>query len=613
MKLKSIKAHGFKSFADKIDIEIKSNITAIVGPNGSGKSNIVDAVRWVLGSQSVKSLRGSSSMSDCIFKGSKTRDALKRAEVSLVFDNSNHELHSDLSEIEVKRVVYHTGDNEYFLNNAKVRLKDITDLFLDTGAGLDSFNIIGQGSIESVINSKPEERRIIFEEASGVLKYKKRKEESLRKLEKTKDNLEKVGLIINELETTVLPLKEQCAIAKKYLELKNQLEELEISFIATDIKNKNAEYQALKNEVDLLETQVFELKSRTDSNHSEVELLRLNMLKTEEEITKKNNELLETTEALAKKNSEKEITIERQQYSIDKDKINENLLKLKEEELKLQKKVELLELEATKLADEKQKQEKEGRDKEETISLTRVKINSLRNQKNTTSGDLWAIQNQIDILETNIANDVKIPSSVKNILNNPRLEGIDGTISKLIEVKQQYLDAIDVSLGASSNFIVVENELAAKKAIQYLKENHLGRATFFPKNIIKSKKLDRETKELLTGEKGFVGIASELVTFEEQYQNIIENQLGNIIVVDNIDTMNQLGKNLNYKYRIVTLAGEILHTGGSMTGGSSKKNNSNLNDKLELEKKRSQLADLTSHLERITKEEEQFDIELHKC
>lgn len=610
MKLKSIKAHGFKSFADKIDIEIKSNITAIVGPNGSGKSNIVDAVRWVLGSQSVKSLRGSSSMSDCIFKGSKTRDALKRAEVSLVFDNSNHELHSDLSEIEVKRVVYHTGDNEYFLNNAKVRLKDITDLFLDTGVGLDSFNIIGQGSIESVINSKPEERRIIFEEASGVLKYKKRKEESLRKLEKTKDNLEKVGLIINELETTVLPLKEQSAIAKKYLELKNQLEELEISFIATDIKNKNAEYQALKNEVDLLETQVFELKSRTDSNHSEVELLRLNMLKTEEEITKKNNELLETTEALAKKNSEKEITIERQQYSIDKDKINENLLKLKEEELKLQKKVELLELEATKLADEKQKQEKEGRDKEETISLTRVKINSLRNQKNTTSGDLWAIQNQIDILETNIANDVKIPSSVKNILNNPRLEGIDGTISKLIEVKQQYLDAIDVSLGASSNFIVVENELAAKKAIQYLKENHLGRATFFPKNIIKSKKLERETKELLTGEKGFVGIASELVTFEEQYQNIIENQLGNIIVVDNIDTMNQLGKNLNYKYRIVTLAGEILHTGGSMTGGSSKKNNSNLNDKLELEKKRSQLADLTSHLERITKEEEQLDIEL---
>ena len=170
MKLRSIKAHGFKSFADKINIEIKSNITAIVGPNGSGKSNIVDAVRWVLGSQSVKSLRGSSAMTDCIFKGSKTREALKRAEVSLVFDNTDHELNSDLSEVEVKRVVYHTGENEYFLNNAKVRLKDITDLFLDTGIGLDSFNIISQGSIESIINSKPEERRTIFEEASGFLK-----------------------------------------------------------------------------------------------------------------------------------------------------------------------------------------------------------------------------------------------------------------------------------------------------------------------------------------------------------------------------------------------------------------------------------------------------------
>ena len=192
MKLKSIKAHGFKSFADKIDIDIKSNITAIVGPNGSGKSNIVDAVRWVLGEQSAKSLRGTSAMTDCIFAGSKSREPLKRAEVALTFDNADHYLNCDLSEIEIKRVVYHTGENEYFLNNAKVRLKDITNLFLDTGAGLDSFNIISQGSIEAVVNSKPEERRIIFEEASGVLKYKKRKGESLRKLEKTKDILEKV-------------------------------------------------------------------------------------------------------------------------------------------------------------------------------------------------------------------------------------------------------------------------------------------------------------------------------------------------------------------------------------------------------------------------------------
>lgn len=610
MKLKSIKAYGFKSFADKIDIEIKSNITAIVGPNGSGKSNIVDAVRWVLGSQSVKSLRGSSAMTDCIFKGSKTRDALKRAEVSLNFDNTDHELNSDLNEIEVKRVVYHTGENEYFLNNAKVRLKDITDLFLDTGAGLDSFNIIGQGSIETVVNSKPEERRVIFEEAAGVLKYKKRKEESLKKLEKTKDNLEKVGLIVSELENTVLPLKEQSEIAQKYLDLKSRLEELEISFIATDIKNKNEEYQELKNEVETLETKVLELKSKSDSGFSVMETLRLELLKTEEEITKKNNDLLDTTEELAKKNSEKDITLERQKYSVDKEKVNENILHLKEEELELQKQKELQELDVEKLQSNVQEMTKQLSKIEETVSLTRIKTNNVKNKKNTTTSEIYGIRNQIDILENNIANDVKIPTSVRNVLNNPRLEGIDGTIGKLIEVKGQYIDAIDISLGASSNFIVVEDESVAKKAIEYLKDNHLGRATFFPRNIIKSRILDQSVIQSLEREKGYIGIASELISFDEKYRNIIENQLGNIIVVDNMDSMNALGKKLNYKYRIVTLAGEILHTGGSMTGGSMKKANSSLNDKLELEKKQNQLKDLNAHLEKLDQEEETLEKEL---
>lgn len=610
MKLKSIKAYGFKSFADKIDIEIKSNITAIVGPNGSGKSNIVDAVKWVLGSQSVKSLRGSSAMTDCIFKGSKTRDALKRAEVSLNFDNSDHELNSDLNEIEVKRVVYHTGENEYFLNNTKVRLKDITDLFLDTGAGLDSFNIIGQGNIETVINSKPEDRRVIFEEAAGVLKYKKRKEESLKKLEKTKDNLEKVGLIVSELENTVLPLKEQSKLAKKYLDLKSRLEELEISFIATDIKNKNEEYQILKNEVESLENKVLELKSRSDSNNSKVEALRLDLLKTEEEITNKNNELLATTEELAKKNSEKDITIERQKYSVDQEKVNENILKLKEEELNLQKQKELQELDVQELRNQLQERKNKYLQIEEKVSLTRIKVNNIHNQKNTTTSEIYNLKNQIDILENNIANDVKIPSSVRNILNNPRLEGVDGIIGKLIEVKGQYMDAIDISLGASSNFIVVESENVAKKAIEYLKENHLGRATFFPRNIIKSRKLEAAIIQTLKREKGYIGIASELISFDEKYRNIIENQLGNIIVVDNMDSMNILGKKMNYKYRIVTLAGEILHTGGSMAGGSMKRTNNSLSDKLELEKKQSNLKDLNIHYEKLTKEMEKQDQEL---
>lgn len=605
MKLKSIKAHGFKSFADKIDIDIKSNITAIVGPNGSGKSNIVDAVRWVLGEQSAKSLRGTSAMTDCIFAGSKSREPLKRAEVALTFDNADHYLNCDLSEIEIKRVVYHTGENEYFLNNAKVRLKDITNLFLDTGAGLDSFNIISQGSIEAVVNSKPEERRIIFEEASGVLKYKKRKGESLRKLEKTKDNLEKVGLIINELEATVLPLKEQSQIAKRYLELKEQLEELEISFIATDIKSKNEEYQRLKMEVSELEKEIINLSSNSSKSNNELEALRLENLKLEEEITLKNNTLLQITEDIASKNSEKDITMERQKYSVSKEKVNENLLKLKEEELEMANKQEILEHDIKELEEKRNNIQKQLQEKEGELSLKRIKATNISNSKNNMNRDLWEIKNQIDILESNIANDVKIPHSVKNVLNNPRLEGIHGTISKLIDIEEKYMEAIDVSLGASANFIVVENELVAKNAIKYLKENHLGRATFFPRNIIKSRFIDNQTLTQISKEPGFIDIASNLVKFDEKYQNIIENQLGNILVVDSIDTMNSIGKKISYKYRIVTISGEILHTGGSVTGGSNKKNINTLNDKLELEKKKNQKTMLESEIEQ-RKEEEIF-------
>lgn len=610
MKLRSIKAYGFKSFADKIDIDIKSNITAIVGPNGSGKSNIVDAVRWVLGEQSVKSLRGSGAMTDCIFAGSKTREPLKRAEVSLTFDNSDHYLNSDLNEIEIKRVVYHTGENEYFLNNVKVRLKDITDLFLDSGAGIDSFNIISQGSIESVVNSKPEERRVIFEEAAGVLKYKKRKNESLRKLEKTKDNLEKVGLIISELETTVLPLKEQSEIAKKYLKLKKELEELEISFLATDIKKHNEEYQVLKQEVETLEKEVLALESKTSENTSGLESLRLENLKIEEEIAKKNGELLKITEDIAAQNSEKEITLERQKYSIDKERVEEGIIKLKEEELKLEKDEELLNLDIQNLINNREKKVENLRDIEEEISLNRIKKNNLSQNKNNKMRELWELKNHVEILENNILNDVKIPSSVKNVLNNPRLDGVCGTIGKLIEVEEKYITAIDTALASSANFIVVEDENCAKKAIQYLKENHLGRATFFPRNIIKGRTVDREALELVKKEPGFIALASDLVKYDEKYQNIIENQLGLIFVVDNLDTMNTLGKKLSYKYRIVSLEGEILHTGGSMTGGSLKRNTSAIIDKLELEKKKSNIKDLNYQLEKMEKEEQAIETAL---
>ncbi|MCI8393982.1 MAG: AAA family ATPase [Bacilli bacterium] len=611
MKLTSIKAWGFKSFADKIDIQIKHNITAIVGPNGSGKSNIVDAVRWVLGSQSLKSLRGVGSMTDCIFAGSKTREPSKRAEVSLEFDNTDHTLNSDLNEIEIKRVLYHTGENEYFINNTRVRLKDITDLFLDSGAGVESFNIISQGNIENVINSKPEERRTIIEEAAGVIKYKKRKEESLKKLDKTKENLEKVGLVIAELENSVFPLKEQSEKAEKYLKLKKELEELEISFMATDIKEKNEEYQILKSEVEELEKKVLEGHSKTTQNNSKTESLRLTNLKLEEEIGQKNAKLLKITEELAAKSSEKEITLERQKYSYEKDKINEGILNLKEEVLQFQKQEQILTIDVKNAEEDLKQTEQLLQQLEEDISLNRVKEKSVATGKNNLMREMWELKNKIDILENNLTNDSKLPIAVKNVLNNPRLEGIHGTIGKLITTDDHLLLAMETALGASTNFIVVENETHAQKSIQYLKENHLGRATFFPLNIIKGRKLEEKILIELKKEQGYLGVASDLVKYDSQYKNIIDNQLGNIIVVNNMDNMNRLGKKLSYKYRIVTLEGEILHTGGSLTGGTQKNTNSSLSDKLELEKSQSKYQTTKVKLDKVEQEWEQITKKLN--
>ena len=284
MYLKSIRANGFKSFADKIELDINKGITAVVGPNGSGKSNIVDAVRWVMGEQSVKALRGDASMSDVIFAGSGSRQALSRAWVSLTFDNTDHYLKSEFNEIEIKRIVYKTGENEYYINNSKVRLKDITDLFLDSGAGKESFNIISQGAVVDVVNSKPEDRRSIFEEAAGVLKYKKRKDESFRKLQKTNENIARVNLLIDELLTTLEPLKQQSIVAQKYLDYKESLEQIEIALLANDITQINVEYNEVKEKVKQLTADIEGMEFDNSSGNSKIDQLKLESLKLDDEI-----------------------------------------------------------------------------------------------------------------------------------------------------------------------------------------------------------------------------------------------------------------------------------------------------------------------------------------
>ena len=604
MYLKNIRAYGFKSFADKIDLEIKKGITAIVGPNGSGKSNIVDAVRWVLGEQSIKSLRGSDAMSDVIFSGSKTRDPQKRAYVSLVFDNSDHYLNSDFAEIEVKRVIYNTGENEYYLNNSKVRLKDITDLFLDTGAGNDSFNIISQGSVSDIISSKPEARRTIFEDAAGVLKYKKRKEISLKKLEKTKENISKIKLVIEELEKSVKPLKKQSEVARKYLNLKEELKSIEIALIASDISTINIDYKKIKSEVESLEKELTKMTSSGKKDTSELEKLKLDSLKLEEEITKKNNEFLDLTENLASLEAEKLVTMERKKYNASKNNIEEAMIKLKEEELSLKKDLATERLKLDDIIKDIKEKSIEKDELDNKLIIEKVKKNTLTSKINDYEREILVLENKIDILKENISNNSKLPNAVRSVLNNMRLTGVHNTIGNLIETENMYEQAITTSLGTSSSFLVVDNEQSTKECIAFLKDNHLGRATFFPLNIIKPREVSSLDLAKVKDIPGLIDIASNLVKYDKLYENIIKNQLGNVLVVNNIDTLNKVGKILDYRYKIVSLDGEVLYVGGSITGGSNK--NNSLNDKLrlnELEEKR-EITKLD--LENVTKEYQEF-------
>lgn len=583
MFLKSINASGFKSFADKTNVEVKSGITCIVGPNGSGKSNIVDAVKWVLGEQSVKSLRGSNSMTDVIFAGSKSRPEQNRAVVSLHFDNSDHYLNSEFNDIEVKRIVYKNGENEYYINNAKVRLKDITDLFIDSGAGKESFNIISQGSVADIINSKPLERRSIFEEAAGVLKYKKRKEESLRKLEKTKENLDKVELLISELSTSVEPLREQSKVAKQFLEIKEELQNIEIALIASDIKNLNQESENLKKTLNKAQENLEKVGLANNQDSAEVEKLKLLSIKLDEEISSANENLIAFEKKLAELQAQKQLVIERKKYEVEDSKLQSNIINLKEEELTIKKNIENI----TSTIEYSKQDLKKLEDAKKIIEEEYFKVNNecerLERYINEKSRYIFDLASKIDVLNDNIENDTRLPYAVKCCLNNPRLKGINGTIGKLIEIEPAYVIAIDTALGYNSNVIVVDNEACAKDAINYLKENKLGRATFFPLNIIKEKHIDNATLDKMKSIPGVIDVASNLVKYDNKFSNIIKNQLGNIIVVDTIDTLNLVGKLIEYKYRVVSLDGEILYSGGAITGGASKNASSVLNLKNELE------------------------------
>lgn len=584
MKLLRISIHGFKSFANKETIDIKDGITGIVGPNGSGKSNIVDAIRWVLGEQSIKDLRGGTKMPDVIFNGSKSKKPLSRAWVSLTFDNSDHYLKTDLTELEIKRVVYRTGENEYYINGEIVRLKDITNLFIDSGSSVNSLSIISQGKIGEIIDSKPYEKRFILEEVAGVLKYKKRKEETLRKLEKTNDNLSKINLIIDELSISLDPLKEQSEVAREYLKYKKDLEATEIALIAHDIKNINSNYKEIKEKAETLNNKLLTMDNTSIIDETKLDKLKLKLLKLEEEISLKQESLYKLTTNLSGISSNKQVMLERKKYEVEDIKLESNLINLKELELELKNNIKLLTENISKIEKEITEKEIINSDLLKDLKNLNIKRGTEVDFLSNLNKEYAILNNKIDILNENIDNDSKLPYAVKSILNNQRLNGIHNCLGKVIETEEKYSIAIDISLGYLSNVIIVDNEENAKEGINYLKSKSLGRATFFPINAIKPRGVDATTLSKIKDDPSFIGRASDLVKYNNIYKNIILNQLGNVIVVDNLNNGTRLGKKINNMYKIVTLDGQVISPGGSITGGSVKSSSGISSQKYELER-----------------------------
>ena len=582
MYLKEIKASGFKSFADTIDIELTNGISGIVGPNGSGKSNVVDAVRWVLGEQSVKQLRGEGAMSDVIFTGSKSRRAASFASVTLVFDNSDKYLNIEYDEVQIKRTIYKTGENEYFINNTKTRLKDILELFMDTGASKESFNIISQGDVANILSGKAEDRRVIFEEASGVLKYKKRKDEALRKLSKTHDNMARVDDIISELNTNMEPLKKQSEDAKIYLEKKEKLENVEIALTVNDIEKYNYEYKYSKEKVSELTLSITKMLSENSSEQAKIETIKNNISKLNSELYLKQQELVKVSANAEKLSGEKAMISERSKYNSEDVKLHDNIISLKEKILKIESQISALNKE---IESEKSNNKVIG----EKLNNTEIKLSEIeKNKENLNSKlnqklrEITAQKHRREVLMNSLENNSSLPYSVKNVLNNPKLTGIHGVLGKLLEFEEKYSEALEVSLMSSVSHIVCDNEEDAKEAVRYLKNNNLGRATFLPISIIKPRSIDSESYETIKSMNGFVDIASNLVKYDTKYRNIVLSLLGTIVVVDNIDNANLISKKLKNRYKVVTMTGEVVNIGGSITGGSLKKS-SILSERYELE------------------------------
>lgn len=611
MYLKEIVASGFKSFADKLNIKLDNKITCIVGPNGSGKSNIVDAVRWVLGEQSVKSLRGDGAMSDVIFSGSKSRKPLNMASIELIFDNSDHYINVPYTDISIKRKVYRSGENEYYLNNERCRLKDIINLLLDSGVGKESFNIISQGEVDRILSSSPMDRRVIFEEAAGILKYKTRKNEALRKLDHTHTNIERVNDIITELENQVEPLREQSIKAKEYLENKEKLTDLEIALLAHDIEEYHNQKELFEKKKKTLNEEITELASSSSKKDAQTLLEQKKLEDSEKRLGEMNQKLLEVTEEVEKLNGEKNLLRERNENST-RDDYSEKLRVLFEQKGTLEKDTELLKVEKKECFKIVSKLEVEQESKKEEMKKLTEQKNMEQLEFSKLDRDRISIEHTMNSLQMEMDSFGNVPNSVKQVLSAKNLSGIWATIGSVLEIEEKYVKALEVAISSCKNFIITEDEDSAVAAVNYLKDYKLGRATFFPLSVIQKRYIDSDTLNNIKEDTDFLGVVADITSFDKRYENVIYNQLGCVLLSPNLQAANRLSRKIKKRYKIVTLEGDVVHVGGSLSGGSSYQSKSLISIKQSFKEQERKRKENQSDLKRTEEKIENITQEIEK-
>ena len=669
MYLKEIEMQGFKSFADKTTIEFDKGVTAVVGPNGSGKSNITESLRWALGESSAKNLRGGK-MPDVIFAGAENRKPLNYAQVVVSLDNSDSFIKDAKETIRVERHIYRNGDSEYLIDGRKVRLRDIHDLFMDTGLGRDSFSVISQGRVEEIFNSKPEERRAIFEEAAGVLKYKTRKKETQTKLNQTQDNLDRLDDIIYELEAQVKPLGRQAKVAKEFIGLEDERKQLHLNVLVEDIQTDKVRLDSLKEDLasiksdlsayyeqrqqfekqnqalktkrhqlseematkqaglvditkaisdlerqmDLIALESSQKEEKKQAATSQLAELKASQESLREELAQKENQLAKLDGELTATTAKiQKLQAELDRFSTDPDqvieKLREEFVSLMQEEADLSNKLtmtqadidnqkQLSESKSEELAQTQANLEAlkaEAKDALESFEAARKQVKELLDayqelfaKTSQLEKDYQAEQtkmfDQLDVikskqarkssLESILRNHSNFYAGVKSVLQaSSQLGGIIGAVSEHLSFDRKYQMALEIALGGSSQHVIVEDEAAAKRSIAFLKKNRQGRATFLPLTTIKARHLSQQNQAILSSSQGFLGVASDLVSFDKRLDNIFQNLLGVTAVFDTVDNANKAARALHYQVRLVALDGTEIRPGGSFSGGANRQNN----------------------------------------